>query len=154
CAPRPAVQPWMGGLRLIFRVEAGFALANSPLAGAARTRLARVDFGPAALEASFSKEANDPRLPGAQLVGGLRSLALLASAHGPTPEARTNFQVLLDHHSRSGNAQMQAVVLNGLGDLEQRQGNSAKAKSWYERAVRPAVAARQATVLATVVQNL
>jgi tetratricopeptide (TPR) repeat protein len=154
CAPRPAVQPWMGGLRLVFRVQAGFALADSPLAGAARTRLTRVDFGPAALEASFRKEANDQRLPVAERMEALLSLALLAAAHGRTQEARTHFEVLLDHHSRSGNPQMHAVVLNGLGDLEQRQGNSAKARSWYERAVRPAAAARQATVLATVVQNL
>src|SRR6185436_16471128 len=71
-----------------------------------------------------------------------------------TQEARTHFEVLLDHHSKSGNPQLQAIVLNGLGDLEQRQGNSAKARPWYERAVRPAVASGQATVLATVVQNL
>jgi hypothetical protein len=154
CAPRPDVQPWMRGLRLVFRVEAGFAVANSPLAGVRRTRLTRVDFSPAALEASFRRAADDRHQPAAERMEAVLSLALLASAHGRTQEARTHFAALLDHHSRAQDPQMQAVVLNGLGDLENRHGNLAQARSWYERAVTPAVATGQATVLATVVQNL
>jgi tetratricopeptide (TPR) repeat protein len=154
CAPRPEVQPWMRGLRLVFRVEAGFAFADSPLVDAERTRLTRVDFGPAALEASFRKAADNQRLPEAERMEALLSLAFLAAAHGRTQEARTAFQVLLDYHSRTDNPLMQAVVLNGLGDLEHRAGRLQEAKSWYECAVTPAVAAEQATVLAAVVQNL
>ncbi len=161
CTPREGVKPWMRGLRLIFRARADFAFRTSPLVDAERTRLTKIDFGPAALEASYQKAAADPKLPAAERMDALLSVALLASARGLEPggkarldEARRHFQVLLAHHQQADNPLMQAVVLNGLGDIEHREGNLEKARHWYECAVPPAAKAEQPIVLAAVVQNL
>ncbi|MBX6315306.1 MAG: hypothetical protein IRY99_20700 [Isosphaeraceae bacterium] len=154
CAPRQTIEPWMRGLRLIFRVDAGFAFGASPLVDTERTRLTRVDFGPSALEGSLRRSAEDSRLPLADRMQALLSLALLDAAHGRFLEAERRFRVLLDHYRKTDQPMMQAVVMNGLGDMAHRQGDLARARYWFECAVPPAVASEQPVVLATVVQNL
>lgn len=154
CVPWKAIAPWMRGLRLVFRVDAGFALDSSPLAGARQTRLTRVDFGPDALQESFRKSAGNEKLPMADRMGALLSLALLASAHGRFAEAETHFGTLLDYYRKIDHPLMQAIVMNGLGEMAHRQGDLDKARAWFETAVPPIVEAKEAVVMANVVQNL
>jgi len=154
CAPRTRIEPWMRGVRLIFRVEAGFSVASSPLADAGRTRLTRCDFGPAAMQASLRRSAEDERLPEAERMVSLLQLALIDSAHKRYDEANARFRVLLDYYRRIDQPVMLAVVMNGIGETARRRGNTAEATEWFNRALTPASQAEQPAVLAPVVQNL
>jgi tetratricopeptide (TPR) repeat protein len=154
CAPRSQVLPWMRGLRLIFRVDTGFRFNTSPLVDAERIRLTRIDFGPAALEESYRKAASNKQLNGAERMHALLSLAMLDSAHGRFRESDRRFLELLMHYRDTDQPAMQAIVMNGLGESSQRQGDLAKARYWLECAVAPAAKAKEPIVLATVVQSL
>ena len=135
-------------------MDAGFTLDSSPLAGTRRTRLTGIDFGSDALKESFSKSAGNEKLPMADRMEALLSLALLASAHGRLAEAESHFGTLLDYYRKTDHPLMQAIVMNGLGEMAHRQGDLNKAKAWFESAVPPAVEAKEAVVMANVVQNL
>jgi tetratricopeptide (TPR) repeat protein len=154
CSAKDGIQPWMRGLRLIFRVPADFDLAGSPLAEVSRLRLRRADFGPSALQASLQEQADDPKLPEAERVNAQLSLATLDYAHGRLPEAVGRYQTVFEFARKTDNPAMQALVLNGLGDIPHRQGNLELAQYWYECAIDPALAAQQPVVLATLVNNL
>lgn len=154
CAPRQEICPWMRGLRLVIRVDTGFVLDSSPLADARRTRLTRIDFGPDALTESFSRLAGNEKLPLVDRMEALLSLALLASAHSQFAEAETHFGTLLGYYREIDHPLMQAIVMNGLGEMAHRQGDLDKAKAWFESAVPAIVEAKEAVVMANVVQNL
>ncbi len=154
CVPWQAIAPWMRGLRLVFRVDASFSLDASPLAGARRTRVTRVDFGPDALRENFRILAANEKLPMADRMEALLSLAFLASAHGQFADAESHFGTLLDYYREIDHPLMQAIVMNGLGEMARRQGDLDKANAWFESAVPPIVEAKEAVVMANVVQNL
>jgi tetratricopeptide (TPR) repeat protein len=154
CSPARGIQPWMRGTRLIFRVEADFALGSSPLVGVKGVRQARADFGQAALQAGLQEEAADLALPQADRMQALLALAALDGAHDRTAEATRKYSILYEYFVRAENPLMQALVLNGLGDMPHKQGDLEKARHWYECAVPPAAAAEQPLVLSVVVQNL
>jgi tetratricopeptide (TPR) repeat protein len=154
CTARDGIRPWMRGVRLIFRVPFEFALDESPLNGAPRLRLQLVDFGPQAMSASMQEEANDPKLPEAERMNALLGLATLDHAHDRIPDAVRRYQTLFAFAQKTENSAMQALVLNGLGDIAQKQGNVEIAQHWYECAIDPALTAGQPVVLATVVKNL
>jgi tetratricopeptide (TPR) repeat protein len=154
CLPRQAILPWMRGLRLIFRADEGFVLDSSPLAGARRVRQTRIDFGPDALSEDLRKTAENEKRPMADRMEALLSLAFLASAHGRFAEAETHFGTLLDYYRKIDHPLMEAMVANGLGEMAHRQGDLDKARAWFETAVPPIVAAKEALVMSNVVQNL
>ena len=154
CSAKGGIQPWMRGLRLIFRVPADFVLADSPLAEVPRLRLRHADFGPSALQTSLQEQADDPKLPEAERVNAQLALATLDYAHGRLHEAVGRYQKVFEFARRTENPAMEALALNGLGDIPHRQGNLELAQHWYECAIDPALAARQPVVLATLVNNL
>lgn len=156
CAPHGTrdVETWMRGLRLIFRAEADFAFKDSPLVDAERTRLTRVDFSPPALEASLKKVVENPRLPSAERMDALLTIALLDAAYDRHQQANVKLKQLLDFHRRAENPLMQAVVMNGLGDVAYRRKDLKKAQYWFECAIKPAGVAEQPMILATIAQNL
>jgi tetratricopeptide (TPR) repeat protein len=154
CVPRSEILPWMRGLRLIFRVDAGFAFNTSTLVAPEPTRLTQIDFGPAALEESYRTAAGNKKSNVAERTSALLSLAMLDSAHGRFREAERRFPELLAHYRDTDQPAMQAIVMNGLGEAAQRQGDLAKARYWLECAVSPAAKAKEPVVLATVVQSL
>jgi tetratricopeptide (TPR) repeat protein len=154
CSQSEGIRPWMRGTRLVFRVPADFTLAGSGLAGVRAVRQARADFGPAALEASLKEEASDPGRPEAERMQALLALAIRDGAHDRTDEATRKYSAVYEYSTRAENPVMQALVLNGLGDLPHKQGDLEQARYWYECAVPPAAATEQPGVLAVVVQNL
>jgi len=154
CSAKCGIQPWMRGLRMIFRVPADFILADSPLAEVPRLRLRRVDFDPSALQTSLQEQVDDPKLPEAERMNAQLVLATLDYAHGRLPEAVSRYQTVFEFARKTDNPAMQALVLNGLGDIPHRQGNLELAQYWYECGIDPALAAQQPVVLATLVNNL
>lgn len=154
CTAKDGIKPWMRGVRLIFRVPFEFSLKGSPLEGVPRVRVRRVDFGPQALSASMQEEVDDPNLPEAERMNALLALATLDYAHDRIPAAMDRYKTLFAFAQKTDNLPMQALVLNGMGDIAQKQGNVELAQQWYETAIEPALAAGQPVVLATLINNL
>jgi len=149
--PWQGIQPWMQGLRLIFRDETAPA---AQLAKAPRVRFSGVNLGPDAMEDSIAEDVEDEALPDEQRMQSLLSLATLDYAHSRTPDALAKYEILLGYYQKTENLMMQAVVINSMGDIYHRMGDLDKAQHWYECAVPPAVEAKQPAVMATVSKNL
>lgn len=154
CSAKDGVRAWMRSVRLIFRVPPDFACKGPPLEGVPRLRLKRADFGPEAMNAALREDAGDPQLPEPERMNARLALAALDYAHGRAAEAIGHYQAVFEFARKTENPAMQALVLNGLGDIPNRQGDLALAQHWYECAIPPAVSSRQPVVLATVVGNL
>jgi hypothetical protein len=152
--PWEGIKPWMAGVRLVFRDEAGAAEYAPGLAGAPRVRLMNVDLGPTAMEASTREDVEDEELPDEDRMQALLSVALLDSAHNRTEEALSRFNILLGYYQKNENQVMQALVMSAFGDISQRHGDLANALHWYECAATPAVAAKDPLLLAAVARNL
>lgn len=152
--PRDGVKPWMRGVRLIFRDEAEAGPRAPLFAGAPRVRVTRMDFGPEAMAASLEQEAGDEDLPAEQRMQSLFALAALDTSHNRIEEALAKYKLLLGYYQQSENQLMQALVMNGLGDVYQRNSDLARAQRWYECAITPALAAQVPVVLATLTKSL
>ncbi len=151
-APTQGLQPWMAGVRLIFRDEsadAADALSRTP-----RVRRLPLDFGPASLEGSLREEVEDSSRTEQERIQALLSVALLDSAHGRFAEANSKFMHLLGYYQQAKDLAMQAFVINAVGAVLHRTGDLPKAEEWFERAVPPAAEAKQPIILATIVRNL
>jgi tetratricopeptide (TPR) repeat protein len=153
-APSDGIQPWMAGVRLIFRDECDTAGYAPKLAGAARVRVLNIDLGPAAIEASTREDAEDPELTEEERMQALLSVALLDSAHGRNGEAIGKYNQLLAYYQRTENLLMQAFVMNAFGDVFHRGGDLEQAQHWYECAVTPAATVKNPLMLATISKNL
>src|SRR5262249_45754939 len=130
--PAQGVQPWMRSVRLIFRVDVNFAQTAPELANAPRVQVSRSDFSPAAIAASLEEDVDDEDLPLEQRMQSLFSLAYLDYANERSDAAREKFDLLLGYYQQTKNPLMQAMVMNGLGDLEQRNNDLEKSQYWYE----------------------
>ncbi|MEW5925885.1 MAG: hypothetical protein AB1941_00220 [Gemmatimonadota bacterium] len=153
-APRGGVEPWMRGLRLLFRDAPGTAAFAPGLAAMPRVRVAEADFGPEALRQAMTEEVEDESLPDDARMQSLLMLASINAAHGRTDEAAGQYYTLLGHFQHTGNLSMQAFVLVGLGDMAAKAGDSGAAQHWYECAIVPASEAKDALMLATVSRHL
>jgi tetratricopeptide (TPR) repeat protein len=151
-APKQGLEPWMIGLRLVFRDETTESADN--LSRAPRVHRMDLDLGPAAMEKSLREEAEDERRSEAERFQALLSVALLDSAHGRFADANSKFLHLLGHYQQAKDFAMQAFVINAIGAIYHRTGDLPKAEEWFERAVPPAAEAKQPVILASIVRNL
>lgn len=151
---RSVVDPGPPGLRILFRDQPGTAAALPRLAGGIRPRIIDVDLGPAALRNALKEEVADATLPTEQRAAAALQRALLDAAHGHTRKALKQLRGLLGHYQRNNEAALQALVLNGIGDIFLRDGNLDQACHWYECAVPLAVKAESPVLLHTAVRNL
>lgn len=152
-APSRGFEPWMRGVRLIFRDDPDPA-GPAMLEGAPRLRLQRFDLGPAAIENALRADAEDESAPTDQRMNSLFLLASLDSAHSRFQDAAARYTLLLGHYQAAGDLAMQTYVITGLGDVCRRTGDLDAAQHWYECAIEPATGSRQPAVLAAVVRNL
>ncbi|MBV9928146.1 MAG: tetratricopeptide repeat protein [Acidobacteria bacterium] len=152
--PRAGIKPWMRGLRLIFRDEAEPQQRARQFTEAPRVRVNRVDFGPEAVAASLEEEVADEDLSVEERMQSLFTLASLDTAHNRIADALARYKVLLGHYQQSENQLMQALVMNGIGDVYQRNEDLGRAQRWYECAITPALAAQVPVVLATLAKAL
>lgn len=152
--PRGGVEPWMRGVRVVFREPGGVTEPAPDLSRTPRTRLVQVDFSPPALEACAREEVEDESLPVESRMQALLTVASLDYAHGRTLEAIANYQHLLGYYQHTENLVMQAMVLHGLGDVCRRAGMLDDALHWYECATVPAGECDAPVVLAIVTRSL
>jgi hypothetical protein len=152
--PQQGPEPWMRGLRLIFRVEPGIDSIAPEIAQCPRVRILPIDLGPEAIHDSLLDEAEDGDLPEEQRMQAMLSLALLDSAHDRTADAARRLEALLSYYQRTENVAMQAFVINAFGDVHRKAEDPATAQHWYECASVPAAQSKDPVILATVVKNL
>lgn len=152
--PWQGLSPWMRGLRLIFRYETGREHNVPQLAQAPCVRVTPVDLSPAAIAASIEADVDDEELPMEQRMQSLFALACQDYAYNRVEDAITKYEVLLGHYQQTENLTMQALVMNGIGDVLHRNENLNEAQHWYECAVVPAVGTQASVILATITKNL
>jgi tetratricopeptide (TPR) repeat protein len=152
--PWQGPEPWMAGVRLIFRADINFDQVAPELAEAPRVRLRRADFGAEAIAREIEKQAEDEDLPMEQRMQSLLSLAYMDYAKDRPAEAERKFNALLSYGQQTKDLPLQAVAINGLGDIARRRGDLDQAQHWYECALIPVAEAKQPHILATVVKNL
>lgn len=152
--PHGGVQPWMRGVRVVFREPGSVSEPAPDLSRAPRTRLVQVDFSPPALEACAREDVGDESLPVESRMQALLTVASLDYAHGRTQEAIANYRHLLGYYQHTENLTMQALVLHGLGDVCRRADMTEDALYWYECAAVPAGECDAPVVLAIVTRSL
>jgi hypothetical protein len=151
-APRHGLELWMTNVRLFARVESD---TPSELRLCPRIREERIDCSPAALDASLKQEASDPTLPEAERMQAALMVYLIDVGHGRVAAARQRGTALFAFYERAEQPGLQAMVLNGEGDLRRRQEKQlARAREAYETALRYAAAAEDPVILSCVLQNL
>jgi tetratricopeptide (TPR) repeat protein len=152
--PREGIQPWMRGLRLVFRDEPDTVAAAPEFEGAPRLRFEEVDMGPDAIQAALVEEVEDEQLRDEERMQALLQNALVDSAHGRFDDAFVQFDVLLSHYQETENHVGQALVLNAMGDIYLRRKELEQANHHYECAVPEAIEAESAVILHSSVRNL
>ena len=152
--PMRGIQPWMRGVRLLFRDLPGTEQFIPGIRRAPRVRLSLLDFSPKAAEESLDDDARDESLPEDQRMQSLLMAASLDYAHNRTSDALSKYELLLGYFQKTGNLSMQALVINAQGDIHHRAGDLAQAQHWYECALAPSGEAKDAMMLAIVGRNL
>lgn len=149
--PWQGIQPWMSGLRLIFRdnLDDPPGFPNAP-----RVQRQTVDFGPEAIEKALQEEVENEALPQEQRMQALLTLAVQDYGYERPNDAIAKYKVLLAHYQQSANFAMQAFVLNGLGDVYHRADQLEYARYYYECAVPPVVKAQEPVIFHSIVKNL
>lgn len=149
------IKPWMRGIRLIFRNEKDYKQYLPQLKEVPRVRMNKFNFNPDAITDSLKKDVEDEDLPQEQRMQSLYSFAIIDYANNRTEDAIKEFEYLLGYYQRTQNNMMQAMVMNGLGDVfYHRVDDINKAQYWYECAVPPAIESKTPIVMATIVKNL
>ena len=93
------------------------------------------DLSPTALMDSMAQEVADPTLSEAERMQVLTQLATLDFAHGRLDEAAAKYGVLYDYYRRYKAPAMQALVLQGVGDILRKTGNLPLARDRYAQAL-------------------
>lgn len=133
--PRGDFEPWMRGIRFLIRDD-----RNQPFIIPTLKKLKiqgvltySPDFSPAGVEAALNEEAADESVPVGQRMTSLLQLAALDYAHQRFEPALEKYRVLLAWFQQTGAKEMQALVLQGVGDILRRVGQLAPAKEKYEQ---------------------
>ncbi len=84
----------------------------------------------------------------------LIQLAFIDYAHGRYSDALARYDQLLGFYQKTHNKLMQALVMNGIGDVYNRQQKLPIALSWYRRALVPAAGAASPVLMLTLGRNL
>jgi len=142
---------WMHGTRLIVRIPEG----SKPFPPDC-PRVRHVDFVPPAdvHERELLLDLKDPAMPEQDRMQSLIQLAYIDAAHGRTRIANERFSTALHFFQWLKVPALEAVIMNGLGDVARRDGNPAAARQWFQAALEPAGRSGVPVLVGTVVQNL
>jgi tetratricopeptide (TPR) repeat protein len=147
-------RPWWRGMRVLVRLPEEDQPFRPALLQARRVRLARVDFSPERLGRSIEETAADASAPLPERMQCLLQLAMLDQSHRRYLDAIEKYKLLLKYHQAYDNKTMVALVLNGMGEVCLRSGNTRLARRCLESALTPALAAEATPVLLNITLNL
>lgn len=133
--PRGEIEPWMRGMRFLVRDdrEQPFIIPSLKQMKAQGVLTYSPDFSPAGVEAGLNDEAADESLPTGQRMTSLLQLAALDYSHARFEPAIEKYKVLMAWFQQTGAPEMQALVLQGVGDILRRINQKAGAKEKYEQ---------------------
>ncbi|WP_426745976.1 tetratricopeptide repeat protein [Myxococcus faecalis] len=139
--PHDGFQPWMRSLRIIVRDE-----KEPPFLVPALRKLQvpgvlvyEPDLSTAALTDSLAQESVDPALPVPERMQALLQLAALDYAHKRYPAALEKYGLLHTYYAEQGLKELQALCLQGAGDVLRAVGKLALAKERYQQGLAVAV---------------
>jgi tetratricopeptide (TPR) repeat protein len=89
------------------------------------------DLSPPALMDAMARDVADPGVPEPQRMQMLTQLASLDYAYGRLEEASAKYELLYDYYRREKSPAMQALVLQGIGDVLRRVGRVPLARERY-----------------------
>ena len=89
------------------------------------------DLSPAAMMDAMAREAGEPTLSEAERMQVLGQLAAVDFSYGRLDEAAAKYGVLYDYYTRGKAPAMQALVLQGVGDILRKAGNVPLARERY-----------------------
>jgi tetratricopeptide (TPR) repeat protein len=128
-------EPWMRGLRVVARDDRERPFLSPALRKnkAPGVLLYEMDMSPEALNDALVKGAGDRSLAPADRMQALIQLAGLDVAYRRYPEALDKYRRLYDFYAEHHAPAMQAVALQGVGDVTRRQGDRKGAKLRYQQ---------------------
>jgi hypothetical protein len=145
--------PWCHHMRFILREQPTTPTLAGALA-AVRRQLYAPDLGDGAVERSLAAEIDDGTVPIAQRMQSLMILAGMDSSHRRTQNALDKYQLLAEYHHGLGNLPALALALNGMGEACALIERNAEAREHFERALTPAIDARDVPTLTSISFNL
>lgn len=133
--PTKGPEPWMRGLRVILRDDRAnpFALPALRRSKAPGVLLYEIDMSPAALNDALVKDAGDRSRPLGERMQALLQLAWLDIAYQRYGEALAKYRRVYDFYAQHRAPAMQAMALQGVGDVLRRQGDRKGAKLRYQQ---------------------
>ncbi len=140
--PGGGPEPWMSGLRVIARDdrENPFMLPALRVQKAPGVLLYELDMSPAALNDALVREAADKSHSLADRMQALVQLAGLDYAYKRYPQALEKYRVLYSYHAAQNSPTMQALVLQGMGDVLRRTNDLKGSRLKYHQALTLALA--------------
>lgn len=153
-SPKSGIQDGMQGLRIIFR-DLPETLEFSPsLEKLTRVQFNQTSMNDEAIGNSLDQTIHDESIADEDRFGAMLQKAMIDSAHGRTEQAYDAFKYILGYYQHTNNHTLQAVTINAVGDMFQRQNKLGKAIHVYETAIEPASKSQSGMVLGNVVSNL
>jgi hypothetical protein len=133
--PRGDFEPWMRGIRFLVRDDRDrpFIIPTLKKLKAQGILTYNPDFSPSGVEAALNDEAGDEAVPVGQRMTSLLQLAALDYSHQRFEPAIEKYRVLLGWFQQTGAKEMQALVLQGVGDVLRRINQPVTAKERYEQ---------------------
>jgi tetratricopeptide (TPR) repeat protein len=145
---------WFAHMRFVIREDAAASILHDEAKVWPRTQCYAPDLGADAIEKSLEDEANDPGLPLERRMQSLFVLAGMDVGYNRPVAAVEKFDLLAHYHRCMSNQALYALSLNGIGEAFARAGDRLKAQNYFERALAPAVAIQDPSVLVPITTNL
>jgi tetratricopeptide (TPR) repeat protein len=112
------------------------------------------DLSPEALMDSMAREALDPTLGEGERMQVLGQLAALDYSYGRLDEAAAKYGVLYEYYTRHKAPGMQALVLQGAGDILRRTGNLRLARDRYAQGLTHALETQALPLMLSLAYNV
>lgn len=155
-APDAALDPAWVGVRLILRDDKKNPVLIPRLRRQknAQALVYEPDLSPAALMDAMARDALDPSLGEGERMQVLGQLAALDYSYGRLEEAAAKYGVLYEYYSRHKVPLMQALVLQGVGDIARRTGNVRLARERYGQGLTHALETQSLPLMLSLAYNV
>jgi tetratricopeptide (TPR) repeat protein len=146
--------PWCHHMRIIACEDSAQALIFQHGQAMARAEFYAPDLGQAAVQASLEDEAGDEAAPLPMRMQSLMLLAGMDLAYRRFPAAVEKYSLLAKYHQVMGPQSLHALSLHGIGQVYDMSGKKPEAQKHYEKALVPALAAKDPASLVNITLSL
>ncbi|HTU63088.1 MAG TPA: hypothetical protein VMF89_31730 [Polyangiales bacterium] len=146
--------PWCSKMRFVVREDAASSALSRSRERRTFARYYCPDLSDDAVVRALENETNDASLPTPQRMQSLMILAGMDSSHRRTDQAIEKYNLLAQYHFSTGNLPLLALALNGQGEACANAGRPEEARAHFERALTPAVQAKDLPTLISITFNL